>query len=261
MTASRRFLVCFGALGALLVAAGCPDPDARFAEFQERFCASPDNQGQGDCTCASDAQCSPGTACVDTHCVPGCREGSNGCEEGFACSSTTSDLGDCVPAGCVPPTMAGELDGDYFFSLTPSQSPTKPAPFIATVTTTDNCGTIEMTLDMQPISADDRVTEVGAAFTLGPYPINADGTFDGNWGTITIPPDTNPLTTSELIADVPSWRGSMCVGSPLICGTLDGTVTSPVTLPLPNTDWAMVPMDVHMEPAVINCAGDTAAPL
>jgi hypothetical protein len=262
MTATHRFSFLFGALGSLLLVAGCPDPEAEFDEFQQRFCASPDNIRPGTpCACSSDIDCGVAGVCEGGTCSDGCRAGSAGCQEGFACSSDNDTVGDCVPSGCIPPTMAGEIDGDYFFALTPAQSPTKPAPMIATVTSTMGNGGIEMTLSMQPINADDRVTPEGGPFTLGPFPIAADGSFDADWGSIVLPGATNPLTASELGATVPSWRGNFCVGSPLICGTLDGDITMPVMLNIDGTTWAMVPMDVHMEPAVINCAGDTAAPI
>jgi hypothetical protein len=111
---------------------------------------------------------------------------------------------------------------------------------------------------MQPLNADDRTTMVSAAFTLGPFPINADGTYDLDWGTVTIPGETNPISASELTANVQT-SGSLC--GPLACGVANGLVTSPVMLPIDGSAWTMERMSLFVEPPKVNCAGDLADPL
>ncbi len=155
---------------------------------------------------------------------------------------------------CTPP-MAGELDGEWLFALTPKQSMTKPAPLLATLTTTADT----FTLDLQPLNADDRTTEVGTAFTVGPFDYAADGSFEADWGTIMIPGETNPLTDSALTANV-VILGSLCSGD-FLCGAANGQVTMPVMLGIDGSKWSMTRMSAYMEPPVLDCSGNTAAPL
>lgn len=153
------------------------------------------------------------------------------------------------------PAMPGELDGEWLFALTPKQSMTKPAPLLATLTTTDST----FSFDMQPLDAEDRVTEVGSSFPLGPFDYAADGSFEADWGTIMIPGETNPLTDSALTANV-VISGSLCAGD-FLCGRADGQVTMPVMLGIDDSNWSMTRMSAYEEPPVLDCAGNTAAPL
>ena len=173
---------------------------------------------------------------------------------------TTSGMGGMpgTGGGCVAP-MAGEFDGSWVFLLSPQQSMTKPAPLKAEVTTADNGGTLQLTMDMQPLDANDRMTEVGTPFTLGPFDIGMDGTFEADFGEISVPGETNPLTDSPLVADV-VIGGAFC-DSMFLCGPILGNmVLMPLMLPL-SGNWAMHKEESYMEPPVLTCSGDTAAPL
>lgn len=163
-----------------------------------------------------------------------------------------------VGGGCAVPA-AGEVDGEYLFSLVAKQSPKKPAPLKASLTTADGPAGLELTLAMQPISADDRVTEVGAAFTLGPYPVNGDGTFEADFGTITVPPETNPISGSELVAEV-QILGTLCPGD-YFCGPANGTILMPVMLDIDGSAWTMENLETFVEPPKVDCSGGVADPL
>lgn len=171
-------------------------------------------------------------------------------------SGTGGSVG--VGGGCTVPA-AGELDGEYLFSLVAKQSPKKPAPLKATLTTTDGAAGLEFTLDMQPLSAEDRVSEVGSPFSLGPFPVNDDGSFEADWGTISVPPDTNPLTSSELVAEV-QIIGTLCP-SEFFCGIANGDIVMPAPINIDGSTWTMESLMTFMEPPKVNCAGDLADPL
>lgn len=159
-----------------------------------------------------------------------------------------------VGGGCAAPA-AEDFDGDYLLSLVVMLSPDKPAPFRATLTNTE----AEFSLSLQPLHADDRSSDVDSPFMLGPFALNMDGTFEADFGTITIPPDTNPVSGSELVADV-VLLGKLCPAD-FLCGKANGMVTSPAPIPLDGSDWTMEKLDTFMEPPKLNCAGDLAAPL
>lgn len=164
------------------------------------------------------------------------------------CGGTPPGVEACEPA------MPGELDGEYLLALTPTQSPTKPAPFLATVAT--NGGAI--TLMLMPLDASDRMTAIPPALgPYGPFPITATGTFTAELGTLTIPGESNPVGDFALTADV-VLDGRACAGAMSLCGVARGAITDPLMLPLDGTTWGMVPVT---EPPVINCAGDEAQPL
>jgi len=163
-----------------------------------------------------------------------------------------------VGGSCTPPA-AGEVDGEYLFALVVELSATKPAPLKATLTTTDGAAGLEFTLDLQPLSAEDRVTEVGPPFSVGPFPVDADGGFDADWGTITVPAETNPISASELTAELQTL-GRLCPGD-FFCGIANGQVTSPAPIDVTGSDWTMESLATFVEPPKLNCAGDLADPL
>lgn len=167
------------------------------------------------------------------------------------------------------PPMGGDADGEYLFALTPTDSPTKPAPFVATIAVTGG----EVTLTLLPINADDRMNvamvdpdgdgtfEPAPSQSFGPFPIGADGTVTLELSQASVPGDTNPLTMNNLTVDA-VLLGAFCAEDPsILCGTFTAEVTAPFALPLEGS-WAMQRFDGdYPEPPIINCAGDTAAPL
>lgn len=163
-----------------------------------------------------------------------------------------------VGGSCTPPA-AGEVDGEYLFSLVVQLSATKPAPLKATLTTMDGAAGLEFTLDLQPLNAEDRVTEVGTPFSVGPFPVSSDGSFDSDWGTITVPGETNPISASELVAEL-QVAGRICPGD-FFCGIAGGMVTSPAPIDISGSTWTMESLATFAEPPKLNCAGDLADPL
>ena len=163
-----------------------------------------------------------------------------------------------VGGSCTPPA-AGEVDGEYLFALVVALSAKKPAPLKATLTTTDGAAGLEFTLDMQPLDAEDRVTEVGAPFTVGPFAVNGDGSFEADWGSVTVPPETNPISASQLTAELQTI-GNLCPGD-FHCGIANGQVTSPAPIDITGSDWTMESLTTFVEPPKLNCAGDLADPL
>ncbi|HZO16621.1 MAG TPA: hypothetical protein VFB62_25270 [Polyangiaceae bacterium] len=168
------------------------------------------------------------------------------------CGGTPAGVEACEPA------VPGELDGEYLLALTPTQSPTKPAPFRATVATTGNAFDVSILLTLMPLDANDRMTALPPALgPYGPFPITAAGTFTAELGTLTIPSGSNPVGDFALTADV-VLEGRACAGAMSLCGVARGAITDPLMLSLDGTTWGMVSI---AEPAIINCAGDEAAPL
>jgi hypothetical protein len=163
-----------------------------------------------------------------------------------------------VGGGCT--IAAGERDGDYFFSLVAKQSPVKPVTFDMTLTTTDGANGVEYSLSLQPLSAVDHVTPSGPVLSVGPFPVEPDGSFDSQWPELTVLGDSNPINDNDLIASV-NVVGSLCPAIP--CGIVNGIVASgPVMLPLDGgSTFTWESKDTFTEPPKLNCSGELAMPL
>jgi hypothetical protein len=222
----RRFFRASASLGLLFVLTGCPKPDEAFEDYQARFLA----------TCAQFPD-DPRCKVVSTDCV--------------------------VPEGCMVPA-AGEMDGLYYLSLTPPQSPARPAPYAVTLTSAEMGGSLSFTLEMQPLDAKiDRVTPAGMPSTHGPFLLAANGCYNAEIGTLTIPGETNPLTDSVLVAENVVFIGALCAGDSF-CGVGTGLVTSPVELPIDGTTYfaeGIMAVADHTEPPILDCDGTAAEPL
>lgn len=162
--------------------------------------------------------------------------------------------------GCSAP-MAGEIDGEFLFSLSAKLKPKKAIALLMKVTTTDNAGTLMMGLEATPLSGMDHMTPVDAPIVIPPFAINADGSFDAALGTITVNGDANTITPgSDIMADV-HLQGQLCAEKPdFVCGNVTGMVTMPIMLDLAGstftmqrvTDMSMLPfpmLDCAMTPA------------
>lgn len=144
-----------------------------------------------------------------------------------------------VGGGCSAP-MAGELDGDFLFSLSAKLKPKKAIALLMKVTTTDSGGTLMMGLEATPLSGMDHMTPVDAPITIAPFAINADGSFDASLGTITVNGEANTITPGSDIVATVNLQGRLCAENPdFICGTVTGMVTMPITLDLAGSTFTM----------------------
>ncbi len=169
--------------------------------------------------------------------------------------SSSSSSGAGGSASCAAPPAAGEADGEWIFLLTVEQSPDKPAPLRALITNTDT----EFTMELTPMNADDRSSDVGGSLgSFGPFSINADTSFTAELGQIAAPGETNPITASPLTI-VATLDGTFCPGD-FQCGTVSGDILEPLMIPL-GGDWTLTRASAYMEEPVTNCNGKTAAPL
>jgi hypothetical protein len=162
------------------------------------------------------------------------------------------------PVGACGPTVTS-VHGTFFFALSTQVARNRPFVFLTTVTTESG----GLMMNLQPLSADDRATSVGTAIAVGPFPIAADGSFVGRLPTLAIVADANPISASELEAEV-TLRGTVCEN--FICGSVDGTMTKPSALELTADKSSFTlervePAGEYPEPPEINCSGDLAVPV
>jgi len=156
------------------------------------------------------------------------------------------------------------VTGQYFFSLTPTDSPGTPAPFLADVVVDGGNLTIELT----PLDANDRTTVITETKqgdpvmpqSFGPFPIN-DGLVTMDLADARVPGNANPVSENNLVVQA-TLEAAFCSDGSLLCGTFEADVTQPFALELLGT-FAFQPIDngVNPEPPIIDCDGTTADPL
>jgi len=156
------------------------------------------------------------------------------------------------------------VSGSYFFSLTPTVSPDKPAPFIADVQTDGS----EFTFTLTPVNADDRSTIVTMTAqgdpvmpqTFGPFLVE-DGVSTVELVDAFVPGDSNPLSENNLTVQA-TLEMAFCADDPsILCGTFAANVTAPFALDLAGTfAFEARENDMNPEPPVVDCDGRQAAP-
>ena len=100
---------------------------------------------------------------------------------------------------------------------------------------------------------------VGEVFSVPPFDVDDDGSFEVVWPIVSLPGDSNPLTASVLEVEA-EQGGTLC---PRACGRVAGQITEPVILDISGSTWFMEPGSAanHTEPPIINCDGDSAGSL
>lgn len=155
--------------------------------------------------------------------------------------STTSGTGGSGGAGpaCTAPDE-GVLDGKWILSISAVIKKERPLVFLLEVTTTPDGDGLKMTLEATPLAAADQKTAVGSPIPLGEYPVAADGTFTADLGALAVTGMANPITGSDIEAEV-TLTGSVCNETPdFACGTAGGQVTKPTPLDLTGSTFAWI---------------------
>lgn len=98
----------------------------------------------------------------------------------------------------------------------------------------------------------------------GPFPVDDTGGFVAPMPGLQVTGAANPISGSDITADV-TLTGSLCLRSGgYYCGTAQGQATQPITLDLAGSTFTLIPVpDAQTLPAQppIDCAGTLADPL
>jgi hypothetical protein len=134
------------------------------------------------------------------------------------------DGGDCVPI------TQDDVPNGYLFTLSAVITPTKPFVALATATIDSDASPPTITFSVQPLSAADRTTPVGDVIPGGPFAIEPDGSFVGDFGVIAMDGAANPISGSELQTELvlTGQAGGLCKGSDFSCGTVTGIASKPI---------------------------------
>jgi hypothetical protein len=168
----------------------------------------------------------------------------------------TGDAGTCTPPA------AGTLDGEYYFTLSAKLSPGEPVVFTAQITTMAASGGLTFSATLQALSAHDRKTPVGPTSMIGPFAVDANGSFDAMLPQMTVVAAANPLLAQDLTSQV-NLIGTLCTPPGFYCGQVTGSVSQPI--PIPDLSGSTFTMQLVKDPAnlpapLIDCAKDPAMP-
>lgn len=132
-----------------------------------------------------------------------------------------------------------DISGEMLLAIATVIRPTSPILFSATfdIDKTVEPWTIDVT--MTPLAVEDRAL-VGEALHATST-VDADGTFDLDFGPVTIGAAANPIIPADVKAGLTMAGCTNGIG--FSCGTIDGGITSPVALPLLGSTYGAVGVD------------------
>lgn len=155
--------------------------------------------------------------------------------ERFDNINNNTGAGDTGGAGGGPACTApaeGAFDGQYLFSLSASLNRAKAFAFDTAVVTHASGDAITVDLSLQPLSKDDQTTPVGDPLVFTGLPVAADGSFDWDFGMVTLIGGANPITGADVESTL-QLHGTMCSETPgFFCGDVGGNVSKPIKLDL-----------------------------
>lgn len=181
-------------LPQLVLAQACADASGRFQAFEDRRSALDGEDGEGGDT---------GTS-----------------------AAGASGAGD----DCVPPAP-GVVAGPALLALETATSPGAPILFLGQVETPELDGQTAVEYVYKALDAEDRTTLVGEQLRVGPYAIGDDGRFDAPTDRTTLPGSANAILPGVPIDSQLTLHGTICGEAAFYCGTVTGTVYSPVQGP------------------------------
>ncbi len=131
---------------------------------------------------------------------------------------------------CMPP-VPGVVHGPALLALETTTSPDVPILFLGEVETPDLDGKTAVKYSYMALDASDRKTKVGDPLVVGPYPIQEDGSFDAPTAESTLPGSANAILPGVPITSQLTLHGTICGIASFYCGTVTGSVSSPVQGP------------------------------
>lgn len=130
-------------------------------------------------------------------------------------------------AKCAPPAP-GVVHGRALLALETATSPGIAILFLGELTTPELAGQTAVRFEYRALDQSDRATEVGDELVVGPYPIGGDGSFDAPTEASTLPGSANAILPGAPITSQLTLHGTICGVADFYCGTVTGTVTSPI---------------------------------
>lgn len=128
---------------------------------------------------------------------------------------------------CAPPAP-GVVQGRALLALETATKPGVAILFIGELSTPPLSGATAVEFRYRALDASDRTTQVGDELVVGPYPIADDGKFDAPTEKSTLPGRANAVLPGAPITSALTLHGTICGVASFYCGTVTGTVFSPI---------------------------------
>ncbi len=160
--------------------------------------------------------------------------------------TTDVDSDDPIPPPDVP--SGWPVEGRYLFGLGLVIAPETPLQFVGTVFADGELLDVTLTslsLDFGSTTAPRE--PVGEAFVFESIPIAADGTFVLDFDEASIPGAANPITGSDVVADlrIVGWFNGR-----RICGNASGQVVVPANIDLAGSSFGGIPLEGEALPPI-----------
>lgn len=130
-------------------------------------------------------------------------------------------------ADCLPPAP-GVVAGPALLALETSTSPGAAILFFGELQTPELDGKTAVKYTYRALAVADRRSQVGSQLVVGPYVIDADGSFDAPTAESTLPGSANAILPGVPITSQLTLHGTICGVADFYCGTVSGTVSAPV---------------------------------
>jgi hypothetical protein len=145
-------------------------------------------------------------------------------------AGTSNTAGSAGEPGCAPPAP-DVVAGLALLALETSMAPGIAMMFLGQIETPELDGATSVKYSYKALDATDRHSLVGEPLVVGPYPIGEDGTFNAPTGKSALPGRANPILPGvEIVSDL-TLHGTICGVGTFYCGTVTGTVYSPLAGP------------------------------
>lgn len=171
--------------------------------------------------------------------------------------TSTEDDRKIPDMGMVEGGQQVDFSGQYFFGLKTPLNTGDPFYFLADVSVDES---FAVEISIQPLKTDsmgedprsDARTAVGDAIS-GTGQLAEDGTFEIDFGDVAAPGDSNPVTGSDIVAQI--IISGTVLGEDSFCGTARGDVTVPIMASIAGSTFGTVPVEdgadlTTVEPAV-----------
>lgn len=139
-------------------------------------------------------------------------------------------------AGMIMPGERFDFSGQYLAALAITIDPGKPILLGCDARVASDLSSVDLTF--QPLSSDSDPQPrepVGESFGASEVPYTEEGTFKAELGEVTVPGRANPISGSDIVAEVTleaSARHGSGEDPDLFCGQVSGMVRVPITLDL-----------------------------
>jgi hypothetical protein len=133
-------------------------------------------------------------------------------------------------SGCAPPAP-NVVRGVGLLAVETTALPGAAILFLGELETPELGGRTAVKYSYKALNAADRRTQVGEPLVVGPYAIGDDGSFDAPTAESTLPGSANAILAGVAITSQLTLHGTICGVSDFYCGTVTGSVSSPIMGP------------------------------